>query len=145
MLKSKKTQKSYSKTISKNSKRDGAVTVEMALCLPVLFLLLFGCLEMAGANMLRHATESAAYEGARIGILPGATDAGVQQAVDHILTTIGAEGSTVEILPQVRTPETESIQVNVSVPYSTNALIAPFFMSDDLTFRASCTLRREQL
>lgn len=145
MFKSKKTQMSSSKTIAKKSKRSGAVTVEVALCLPILFLLLFGCLEMASANMLKHATESAAYEGARVGILPGATPAGVQLAVDHILNTIGAEGSSVEILPQVITQETEEIEVIVSVPYAPNAWIAPFVIRNNPTFTSSCVLRRELL
>ena len=145
MFKSKKTQKSYSKTAAKNSKRLGAITAEVAICLPVLFLLTFGCLEMAGANMLKHATESAAYEGARIGILPGATQAGVQQAVDKVLDSIGAEGSSIEILPQTITAETEEIEVVVSVPYAPNAWIAPFIIRSNPTFRSSCTLRREQL
>jgi len=145
MFKSKKTQKSYSKTAAKNSKRLGAITAEVAICLPVLFLLTFGCLEMAGANMLKHATESAAYEGARIGILPGATQAGVQQAVDKVLDSIGAEGSSIEILPQTITAETEEIEVVVSVPYAPNAWIAPFIIQSNPTFRSSCTLRREQL
>ena len=145
MFKSKKTQKSYSKTAAKNSKRLGAITAEVAICLPVLFLLTFGCLEMAGANMLKHATESAAYEGARIGILPGATQAGVQQAVDKVLDSIGAEGSSIEILPQTITAETEEIEVVVSVPYAPNAWIAPFIIRSNPAFRSSCTLRREQL
>ena len=143
MFKSKKNQKS--KTTAKNSKRSGAITAEVAICLPVLFLLTFGCLEMAGANMLKHATESAAYEGARIGILPGATQAGVQQAVDKVLDSIGAEGSSVEILPQTITAETEEIEVVVTVPYAPNAWIAPFVIQSNPTFRSSCTLRREQL
>jgi len=63
MFKSKSTKMKSSKRITKNSKRLGAITAEVAICLPVLFLLTFGCLELAGANMLKHATESAAYEG----------------------------------------------------------------------------------
>jgi len=148
MFRSKKTQMSTSKTTARDRKRSGAVTVEVALCLPVLFLLLFGCLEMASANMLKHATESAAYEGARVGILPGATQAGVEQAVDHILNTIGAKGSAVEILPRTEiqdAEEVEVIEVVVTVPYAPNAWISPFVLRNNPIFRASCVLRREVL
>ena len=148
MLKSKQTRMSSSKTKKKNGRRSGAVTVEVALCLPILFLLLFGCLELAGANMLKHATESAAYEGARVGILPGATDAGVQQAVDRIIGSIGAKGSSVEILPQVVVQddeEVDAIEVIVSVPYAPNAWIAPFVIRSNPTFKSSCVLRKEVL
>ena len=122
----------------------GAVAAEVAVCLPVLFLLLFGCLELARANMLLHATESAAYEGARVGIIPGAQQASVEEAVDFILTTVGASNFSVEILPEVITSTTEEIEVIVNVPYAENAFVPPFFMSDP-TFRASCKLRREVL
>ena len=52
-------------------RRVGALAVEVAMCLPILLMVLFGCYEVARANMLVHATESAAYEGARVGIIPG--------------------------------------------------------------------------
>lgn len=125
--------------------RAGAVTVEVAVCLPVLFLLLFGCLELAGANLLRHATESAAYEGARVGIIPGADPARVETAVNGILRTLGASGADIEILPAVITSETETIEVRVSVPYRENALVAPFFIRGNPNFESSCILRREVL
>lgn len=139
---------SSSKTTVKDRNRSGAITAEVAICLPVLFLLLFGCLELAGANMLKHATESAAYEGARVGILPGATQAGVQQAVDQIIGSIGAEGAIVEILPRTEIQNGENvdvIEVVVSVPYAPNAWIAPFVIQSNPTFRSSCELRREVL
>lgn len=139
---------SSSKTTVKYRNRSGAITAEVAICLPVLFLLLFGCLELAGANMLKHATESAAYEGARVGILPGATQAGVQQAVDQIIGSIGAEGAIVEILPRTEIQNGENvdvIEVVVSVPYAPNAWIAPFVIQSNPTFRSSCELRREVL
>lgn len=148
MLKSKRTRMSSSKPVANGSKRSGVVTVEVALCLPVLFLLLFGCLEMASANMLKHATESAAYEGARIGILPGASQAGVEQAVNSILNSVGAEGSSVEVLPRVEiqdAEEVEVIEVVVSVPYADNAWLPPFVIRSNPTFRSSCVLRRETL
>ena len=53
-----------------NSNRRGALTVEVAICLPLLLITLFGLYELSRANMIRHAVESAAYEGARSGILP---------------------------------------------------------------------------
>jgi len=148
MQKSKQTQLRSSKKSGNKSNRFGAITAEVAICLPILFLLTFGALEVAGANMLKHATESAAYEGARIGILPGATEAGVQQAVDKILNSIGAEGSSIEILPQVVTQDGEPIEVIevvVTVPYAPNAWIAPFVIQSNPTFRSSCVLRREVL
>ncbi len=130
---------------SKDRSRRGVVTVEVAVCLPILFLLLFGCLEMATANMLKHATESAAYEGARVGIIPGVQQASVEAAVDKVLDSIGATGAVVEVLPNVITQDTKEIEVRVSVPYQENAWIVPFIIRNNPTFVSSCKLRREVL
>jgi len=150
MLKSKKVQKpsSRSRKHASHDKRFGTVAVEFAICLPLLMLLLLGCVEIAGANMIKHATESAAYEGARVGILPGSTQAGVQQSVDQILSSVGAEGATVQVNPQVIVQdgdEVEVIEVVVSVPYARNAWIAPFIIQNDPTFSSTCVLRSETL
>ena len=63
------------------SDRTGALTIEVALCLPLLILLLFGCYEICRTSMILHATQSAAYEGARVGIVPGATPDKIEVAV----------------------------------------------------------------
>ena len=44
--------------------RHGATTVELALVLPVLFIIVFGSFEFSRLNMLKHLAEVAAYEGA---------------------------------------------------------------------------------
>jgi len=91
---------------------------------------------------------SRSKEGARVGILPGSTQAGVQQSVDQILSSVGAEGATVQVNPQVIVQdgdEVEVIEVVVSVPYARNAWIAPFIIQNDPTFSSTCVLRRETL
>ena len=55
------------------ARRRGATTVELALTLPILFLLVFGAIEFSRAHMLQHTTEIAATEAARQAIVPGAT------------------------------------------------------------------------
>ncbi|MBX3440075.1 MAG: pilus assembly protein, partial [Planctomycetaceae bacterium] len=54
-------------------RRGGATTVELAIVLPVLFLFVFSAIEFSRLNMLRHLASVAAYEGARQGIVLGAT------------------------------------------------------------------------
>src|SRR5690606_21432947 len=68
--------------------RRGAALVEFALTAPLLFFILFASLEFARANMLRNTVEMAAYEGARRGIVPGATAEDVRDAARFPLTTI---------------------------------------------------------
>jgi len=122
----------------------GAVTVEVALCLPILLAILFGSYELARANMMFHSTESAAYEGARVGIIPGATPESVREAVGSVLRSVGVGEFEVDITPEVITNQTEEIEVGVTVPFRENLALPSFFIQDP-TFRGTCTLRRELL
>lgn len=124
--------------------RVGAVTVEVALCLPVLLLFLFGAYELGRANMLLHATESAAYEGARIGILPGANNAKIEAACESILRSVGVQDFNVIVEPANLNNATEKVKVRVEVPFQNNTTIGTFFV-DDPTFQGECELSREVL
>lgn len=122
----------------------GSVTVEVALCLPVLLAILMGSYELARANMMMHSTESAAYEGARVGIIPGATPEQVRESVASVLNSVGVNTFDVEINPEVIVNTTQEIEVNVSVPLRANLALPTFFIQDP-TFRGTCTLIRETL
>ncbi|MEL7499412.1 MAG: TadE/TadG family type IV pilus assembly protein [Planctomycetota bacterium] len=122
--------------------RCGALSVEVALCLPLLFMLLFGCYEMARANMLLHATESAAYEGARVGIIPGATKEKITAAASQILHSVGISDFTVEVTPSTIERDTPVVEVTVKVPFSKNMALPAMFMKNP-TFSGVCKLSRE--
>lgn len=123
-------------------KRRGALAVELALCLPLLLLFLFGCYEIARANMISHAAESAAYEAARVGILPGTSEDKIRDAADFILSSVGVSDFDVEITPTVITSQTPLVKVEITVPYRANTSVPAFFLSDP-NFRGECELTRE--
>lgn len=127
----------------KNQRR-GALTVEVAICLPILFMFLFGCYEIAHANMLLHATESAAYEAARVGIIPGAQKDKIESAAASILSTVGIRNFKVTVTPNVITNSTKKVKIEIAVPFRSNT-IAPQFFVKDPTFRGQCELTREIL
>jgi len=128
------------------SKRSyGAVAVEFAICVPLLFLLLFGCYEMARANLMKHAAESAAYEGARVGIIPGASEEEVREATAFIMTTVGVNTFTIDVQNNPSPDgENEFVTVEIQVPFQENFRLGTFFIEDP-TFRGECTLKREAL
>ena len=64
-----------SNAVDRAVKRKGAVTVELAVCLPVLALLVFGSIEAAGFIFLKQSLQVAAYEGVREAICSDTTDA----------------------------------------------------------------------
>ena len=96
--------------------RRGAVTVEMAIAAPILFLMVFAALEFCGANVQRHTVDNAAYEAARRGIVPGATVADVEARAQEIMGFVGASGVTVDVTPTVISDATPEITVRVSSP-----------------------------
>jgi Flp pilus assembly protein TadG len=53
--------------------RRGTAAVEFAMTAPLLFMMIYASVELGHANMVLNATEAACYEGARVGIVPGAT------------------------------------------------------------------------
>ena len=122
--------------------RTGALSVEVALCLPLLLMVLFGCYEIAHANMLLHATESAAYEGARVGIIPGANKEKVETAAAQILRSVGITNFDIEIKPGKIKKDTPRIEVLVQVPFAKNTLIPTFFFKNP-KFKGVCKLTRE--
>jgi len=122
----------------------GAVTVELAICLPVLLLFFFASLEFGRVNMLRHAASEAAYEGARRGIAPGSTAADVQTGATGLLSTAWVQGATVSVIPATLAADTTAVTVTVQIPISQNTLAALMFFSGGSTLTGTCTLQREK-
>ena len=127
---------------SKNSRR-GATTVEFAVAAPLLFLFVFAGVEFARVNMIINTAENAAYEGARRGILPGATSTECKNTAIALLDMVGINGYTVTVIPSVIDPDTEDVTVVVDLPItSANNYVTPqFYMGSSVN--ATITLPRE--
>ncbi|MEM7476300.1 MAG: TadE/TadG family type IV pilus assembly protein [Planctomycetota bacterium] len=122
--------------------RKGAVAVEFAMTAPLLFIMVFGALELGHANMVLNVAEAASYEGARAGIVPGATAQDVQNAVDEILSISNIRQATVTVSPSNLNTSSEFIEVQIRIPYADNTLIPPFFTGGMIVER-DCKLTRE--
>lgn len=122
--------------------RRGATTVEAALVLPILFLMLFGGWEFARINAIRNTMDNAAYSAARESMLPGATIAEIKAKGQVVLDAVGVSGSTINVSPNTITTSTSEVTVDITVPVADNSLgVAKFFTSGNLT--SGCTLSRE--
>ncbi len=122
--------------------RLGTTTVEVAICLPVLFIFLFGCYEVARANMIIHAAESAAYEAARTGIVPGTTQEQIEDSAAFVLRSVGVSNFTVNVTPGTIVNSTEKVKVKVTIPLRTNTVLTSLFVKDPV-FVGECELKRE--
>jgi Flp pilus assembly protein TadG len=134
------------RTIARNSNqhRRGVATVEFALCAPVFFLFVFAMFEFTWMNVIRHTADNAAYEAARVAMVPGATATEARDEANRILRAIGVRGAVVGVTPEVLRPETRHVQVSVTVPMDRNSLIAQRF-TRGRTIDASSTLRTERV
>ncbi len=124
--------------------RSGAVTVEMAFCLPILFLVVFASIEFGRMNIIRHTASNAAYEAARRAIVPGSSADDAKGVALDIMQTCGAQGVRVTVSPSVLDENTEKVTVDVDIDANDNGLIAPNFFKDRV-INGRSTLRREQL
>lgn len=129
---------------SRRTRRSGAAAVEFALTAPVLFLFLFAGIEFARANMVLHSIENAAYEGARRGMVPGATASDCSAAAQALLNITTVSDATITVVPSTITPNTDEITVTIQAPMNfTNGYVTPQFYLGK-TLQATITLSREQ-
>ena len=112
------------------------------MCLPVLMLLIFGCYEFAKVNMTRNTVQAAAYEGARTGIVPGATVADVEASARFVLTTTGITNYSIQVTPNPIPLRSRQVTVEITVAPRDNTL-APMVFSNSIQLRGECSLERE--
>ena len=122
--------------------RRGVVATEFAITLPVLLLFFFAAFEVARFSMLIHTVENAAYEGARTGIIPGASATNVEAEAARILGTLGVRNATITITPSTIEDDTESVTVDIRVPFGPNSF-APSILFGDAVVQRDLTMIRE--
>ncbi len=123
--------------------RQGAVTVEFAIAAPVLFMLVFAGVEFSRVNMIRNTIENAAYEGARSGVLPGATAANCAAVTQDLLDIVGVADSTITVNPPVILADTEDVTITVEIPMTmSNGYVTQWYYLGP-TLRSVVTFKRE--
>ena len=121
----------------------GAATLEFALTASILFFFLFAALEFSRAHMIYHTCENAAYEGARRGIVPGATQQDVINTTQSILNSASVTDVLITVTPTNIIADTTQVTVVISVQIDTNSWVTPLFFAGK-TASSSCTLQREK-
>lgn len=122
--------------------RRGATLVEMAIVVPIAFLLFFTAYELARMNMVRHTIDIAAYEGARRGIVPGATVDDVEDRINAVLAPAGVQLANLDVTPDPIDRSTRQVTVDVTVAMNSNGWILPQFIGG-MTLQGTSTLARE--
>ena len=118
--------------------------VEMALVMPVFFLVVLGIIEFGRAMMVSNLVTSAAREGARMAVVDGSTNSEVTGAINTFLnqslgvsssnvsttiTVVAAEGNA-DPANQVANARTRDlITVKVQIPFDKVALLGGKYLS----------------
>ncbi len=137
-------------TVSMNSiqrpaeDRRGTAVVELAVCLPVLVLLVFASLEGANMLFLRQAVVQSAYETAKSVAKTNGVQANAQTLGEQVLSSRGVVTPTITFNPanvESLIPGTP-FNVTVAVPSTARSItgIGPF---NGLTIQARATMIKE--
>jgi Flp pilus assembly protein TadG len=122
-----------------NARRRGAVLIETALIFLLLLTVLFGLIEFGHYFYTSHTYESAAQQGARIGIIQANASGDVTAAVDSVMTAAGYNTADYSVTVTMGT----NVTVNVQSNWGTVG-IRPFGMIPDTNVvRGLVTMRRE--
>jgi len=120
----------------RNNRRRGLVAVEVAMVAPFVFILVFGLMEWARAEMIRQATSTAAFNAARLGTVPGTTTTEVEDKAAAFLDVYFVSNATI-----VATITEDESTISVSVPMADNSWFLKQFFGN-LTIHRDFTLRR---
>ncbi|MCO6043449.1 pilus assembly protein [Aeoliella sp. ICT_H6.2] len=111
------------------SVRKAVAATELAICLPLVAMLLLASIEACGMIYLSHSLAIASYEGARVAINYDSTTAEVNTKCSEMITARRVADGDVDISPpDVKSvPRGQAITVTVSAPCDSNALVPPWF------------------
>lgn len=112
--------------------RKGTAIIELAVCLPVIVLLVAGSIECCGLIFLKQTLCAAAYEGVRVAVRNDATPADVTQRAGEVLAARNIQNATIVMNPPaIDTLDAgEEITVTVSAPTANNRVIVTRYVND---------------
>lgn len=106
------------------SRRRGQAVTELAVGLPVMLLVLMGTMEVCTMIRLKQKLKTAAYEGARVGILPDAKQDNVRWQCETLCNQHRLNDTTVDLTPANLSSldSGDWFTVQVSAPFASNSL-----------------------
>lgn len=120
--------------------RRGVAAAELAVCMPVILLLVLATIEACSMIFLKQSLTAASYEGIRVALAPGSTAADVQTVCQQILTDRRISGATVTVNPAdiAALNPGDMVDVTISAPCASNAVVPiRFYKGRNLSATAS--------
>jgi Flp pilus assembly protein TadG len=125
-------------------KRRGVAAAELAVCLPVIVLLVLGTMEACTMIFLKQSLTVASYEGARMALADGATSQDVQDTCEDVLSDRRVSNARVTITPSnlATVQPGEYVTITISAPSDSNAILRNMFYRGK-TITASASMMNE--
>jgi Flp pilus assembly protein TadG len=124
-------------------RRRGVATVELAVCLPVILLLVVGAIEGSNFIFLKQAVTAAAYESAQTVSRVGGTKVKAENRAVQVLSARSIDQPTVTFSPA--NPDVvargQSVTVTISAPVSANSIGLDWFFDNQTVTASVCMLR----
>ena len=117
----------------------------MAFCAPLLFLFVFGMIDIGRALMVQHLLTNAARDGARAAILEGVTETEIQTQLQEYLALCSVPHATVLITPNPLSSADigDPISVTCQVPFNAVSWLPTSQYLADTNLTATVIMRRE--
>ena len=122
--------------------RQGAAAVEFAITSGLAFLFFFAAFEFSRVAMIRGTVDNAIYEGARVGIIPGATNADVETRVREILGYSLVRDADIVVSPKPIVFDSKTVTVTVDLSLDKNTFSPTQFFSGKAIVR-TIQMKRE--
>lgn len=129
--------------------RRGSALVEFALTVPILLAVLLGIFEFARAWNIQQVITNAAREGAREAVVPSATVAGIQTAVeDHLRSAnVDPAGAVISIFNSTGSGDSDSVIVVYNYQYQlfgkVVSLLSGGTVANSVNLRSTSIMRNE--
>jgi Flp pilus assembly protein TadG len=126
------------------TKRRGVAAAELAVCLPVVVLMVLATIEACTMIFLKQSLTVASYEGVRTALVKDATSADVQAACKQVLSDRRVDGATVTINPSnvAALQPGDRVAVTVDAPCAPNSALPVMFYKGN-TLESTSTMMIE--
>ena len=134
----------YKKTNKKFSNRQGAALIELAICFPVFFMITMATIETCRMIYLRQSLKIAAYECARLAIVPGTNRQNLVDQCDLFLLSRNIDGYVFSCVPDDPTSLSygDLFKVNLQIAAKDSSIVGTWFYRDKI-FTESVTIMAE--
>lgn len=125
-----------------NRSRRGMAVAELAICLPVVVLILMAAIQGAEMMFLKQSVAIAAYEGCRAALQPNATNQHALDAASSVLADRDIQGADIDPSNFENAKTGKDVTISITIPVAANSTLQGWMFSPP-TITSSVTMMKE--